>query len=105
ASILLYFECCIVGSTSTKLFLLLYAQIVIFIHDMINRSMRGNIMDWVTEPIHSMYMYLTGAELRIWIVKTILRIIVIVVMGYVVRYIGNKVIDAIFADRRHLPIQ
>src|SRR5690625_7365489 len=62
-------------------------------------------MDWVTETIHSMYTYLTGAELWIWIAKTILRIIVIVVMAYVVRYIGNKVIDAIFADRRHLPIQ
>src|SRR5699024_12086451 len=62
-------------------------------------------MDWVTETIHSMYTYLTGAELWIWIAKTVLRIIVIVVMAYVVRYIGNKVIDAIFADRRHLPIQ
>src|SRR5699024_12815581 len=62
-------------------------------------------MDWVTETIHSMYTYLTGAELWIWIAKTILRIIVIVVVAYVVRYIGNKVIDAIFADLRHLPIQ
>lgn len=62
-------------------------------------------MDWVTETIHSMYTYLTGADLWIWIAKTILRIIVIVVMAYVVRYVGNKVIDAVFADRRHLPIQ
>src|SRR5699024_777010 len=52
-----------------------------------------------------MYTYLTGAELWSWLAKTILRIIVIVVMAYVVRYIGNNVIAAIFADRIPLPIQ
>src|SRR5699024_7801234 len=62
-------------------------------------------MNWVTETIQSMYTYLTGVDLWIWIAKTILRVLVIVVMAYVVRYIGNKVIDAVFADRKHLPIQ
>src|SRR5699024_10355582 len=62
-------------------------------------------MDWVTETIHSMYTYLTGADLCVCIAETMLKMIVMVGMAYVVMYIDNKVIDAMFADRRHLPIQ
>lgn len=62
-------------------------------------------MDWLTEALNSMYNYLTGAELWVWIAKTILRILAILVMAFVVRIIGNKVIDTIFKDRSHLPIK
>lgn len=62
-------------------------------------------MDWFTDALNSMYEYLTGADLWIWIGKTIFRIVVIVVLSFAVKFAGNKVIDAIFTEKKHIPIQ
>jgi small conductance mechanosensitive channel len=62
-------------------------------------------MDWVTDVIHSLYGYLTGKDLWVWIGKTVLRIGIIIILAYVCRNIGYKVIDTIFKDRRKLPLR
>jgi small conductance mechanosensitive channel len=62
-------------------------------------------MNWVTDALHSLYEYLTGAALWIWAGKTTLRIVAIVVFAFVLKSIGNKVINTIFKDRKSLPIR
>lgn len=62
-------------------------------------------MDWVADVIHSLYGYLTGKDLWVWIGKTVLRIGIIIILAYVCRNIGYKVIDTIFKDRRKLPLR
>ena len=62
-------------------------------------------MNWAADALHSLYDYLTGAELWIWVGKTILRIIVILALAVVFRKIGNKIIDSIFKDRKYIPIK
>lgn len=62
-------------------------------------------MDWIAEASHTLYEYLTGPALWIWIGKTFLRIAIIIILAFVVKRLGNKVINAIFTDRKNLPIR
>lgn len=62
-------------------------------------------MGVMTETLHALYEYLTGEALWIWIGQTVLRIVVIIVLAYVVRNVGYRVIDTIFKDRGNLPIR
>lgn len=62
-------------------------------------------MDWATEALHSLYGYLTGADLWIWIGKTLLRIAAIIILAFVFRSIGNKLINAVFRERTISPIR
>src|SRR5699024_10323385 len=62
-------------------------------------------MDLVTESLHSLYEYLTGDELWIGLGKTILRILIIVILAYVVRNIGNRLLDSVFKENKSIPIR
>src|SRR5699024_2358499 len=66
---------------------------------------RGVRMDWITDALHSLYGYLTGASLWIWLGQTLLRSAVIIILAFVLRYIGNKVINTIFKDKRSAPLR
>lgn len=62
-------------------------------------------MAWITESLHSLYDFLTGASLWIGIGQTLLRVIAIIILAFVSRYLGNKVIAAVFKNRTNIPIR
>lgn len=62
-------------------------------------------MNLITDTLHSLYEYITGEALWIWIGKTLLRIFVIIILAFIVRNIVYKVIDTIFRDKKALPIK
>jgi len=62
-------------------------------------------MDWITDALHSLYGYLTGASLWIWLGQTLLRSAVIIILAFVLKNIGNKVINTIFKDKRSSPLR
>lgn len=62
-------------------------------------------MNLITDTLHSLYEYITGEALWIWLGKTLLRIFVIIILAFIVRNIGYKVIDTIFRDKKALPIK
>lgn len=49
--------------------------------------------------------YLMGEELWLWLGTTFLRILVIIVLAYIIRNVGYRVIDVIFKDKKTLPIR
>src|SRR5699024_964026 len=62
-------------------------------------------MTWVTESLHSLYDFLTGAALWVWVGQTFLRIVAIIILAFVFKYLGNKVIEAVFKNRTNMPIR
>lgn len=62
-------------------------------------------MNWITDAGHSLYEYFTGEELWIWLGHTALRIVLIIILAYIFKYLGNRLINAIFKDRKNLPIK
>lgn len=62
-------------------------------------------MDWITEALHSLYVYLTGADLWVSASKTSLRIVMIIALAFIFKIIGNKVINTVFRDRKISPIR
>src|SRR5699024_6891686 len=66
---------------------------------------RGDRMDWITDALHSLYGYLTGASLWIWLGQTLLRSAVIIILAFVLKNIGNKVINTICTDKRSSPLR
>lgn len=71
----------------------------------IDYYIRRNSVDLLTNTLHSLYGYITGEALWIWLGKTLLRISVIIILAFIVRNIGYKVIDTIFRDKKALPIR
>lgn len=62
-------------------------------------------MDWITDVLHSLYEYLTGKDLWVWIGKTTLRLALIIILAYAFRSIGNKVLNIVFKDRNNLRVR
>lgn len=62
-------------------------------------------MALLTDTFQSLYDYITGEEVWVWLGKTFLRILIIILLAYTVRNIGHKVIDTIFRDKKTLPIR
>lgn len=62
-------------------------------------------MNWLTNAWHSIYTYLTEGALWIGLGQVILKIIVIIILAYVFKNIGSKVIDGIFSNKRHMPLK
>lgn len=65
----------------------------------------GNSMDWLTHAWNSIYEYLTEGALWIGLGQTILKIIVIIILAYVFKNIGSKVIDGVFSNKKHMPLK
>src|SRR5690625_7959931 len=62
-------------------------------------------IDWIIDALHCLYGYLTWAFLWIWIGQTLLRSAVIIILAFVLKNIGNKVINTIFKDKRSSPLR
>lgn len=62
-------------------------------------------MELITNIWQFLYDYLTGETLWVWVGKAMLRIIVIIILAFIFRNIGYKVIDGIFRDKKSLPIR
>lgn len=62
-------------------------------------------MDWLMDLLSTMYHYFTGAALWAWIGLTFTRIVFILIVSFLIKKIGNKIIDAIFKDRKHMPVR
>lgn len=62
-------------------------------------------MDWFTNAFSSIYDYLTEGALWIGLGQAILKIILIIILAYVFKHIGNKVIDGVFKDKKHTPLK
>lgn len=62
-------------------------------------------MDWFINALNSIYQYLTEADLWIGLGQTILKIILIIVLAYVFKNVGNKVIDGIFRDKKNIHLK
>src|SRR5699024_12738922 len=54
---------------------------------------------------NSIYEYLTEGALWIGLGQTILKIIVIIILAYVFKNIGSKVIDGVFSNKKHMPLK
>lgn len=59
-------------------------------------------MNWIPD---SLSQYFSGETLWVWAGKTLLRLAVIIILAYICKFIGNKVINTIFKDRGNLPIK
>ncbi len=59
-------------------------------------------MNWLPD---SLSQYFSGETLWVWAGKTLLRLAVIIILAYICKFIGNKVINTIFKDRGNLPIK
>lgn len=62
-------------------------------------------MNWMADIVQSLYEYLTGKDVWVWIGQTVLRLVVIFIFAYVLRGIGNKMINVIFKDRKSIPVR
>lgn len=62
-------------------------------------------MEWGSNVLQLLYKYLISEELWIWLGKTSLRIILIIVLAYVFKRLGYRLIDAIFKDKKTLRIR
>ncbi len=62
-------------------------------------------MEWMTASFVSFLDYLSGPDLWVTIGKVVLRLILILGLGLIAKIIGNKIIDAIFKERKNMPIQ
>jgi len=62
-------------------------------------------MELITEAGHYLYGLLTGEELWNAVGKALLRVVFIVILAFVFKKLGNKVIDTVFKDRRTIPIK
>ncbi len=62
-------------------------------------------MDWFINALNSIYQYLTEADLWIGLGQTILKIILIIILAYVFKNVGNKVIDGIFRDKKNIHLK
>src|SRR5699024_6247600 len=40
-----------------------------------------------------------------WLFSTFFRVLLIIVLAYMVKYVGNRIIDSVFKERRNLPIR
>ena len=58
-----------------------------------------------TDILQKLYGYVTGAELWIWIGQAALRIVIIIVLAFILKAIGTRVINAIFRDKSNSPIR
>lgn len=57
----------------------------------------------LTNPMTEIFAQFTEAEMWIGIGQTILRIAIIIILAYVAKNIGNKVIDGVFRDNTSIP--
>lgn len=62
-------------------------------------------MEVITEAGHYFYNLLTEEELWNEVGKALLRVILIIILAFVFKKLGNKVIDTIFKDRSKIPIK
>lgn len=62
-------------------------------------------MNWVINTLNSFWIYLSGPELWMTIGKVSLKIIVIVLLAFIFKMLGNKIIDTIFQEKRHIPLK
>src|SRR5699024_4074206 len=58
-----------------------------------------------TDILQKLYGYVTGAELWIWIGQAALRIVIIILLAFILKAIGTRVINAIFRDKSNSPIR
>src|SRR5699024_3975023 len=58
-----------------------------------------------TDMLQKLYGYVTGAELWIWIGQAALRIVIIILLAFILKAIGTRVINAIFRDKSNSPIR
>ncbi|MBY7144550.1 mechanosensitive ion channel family protein [Virgibacillus sp. NKC19-3] len=62
-------------------------------------------MNWLSDNFYVLFDYITSATLWVWIGKTALRIAVIIIFAFVLKNVGKKVINAIFKERRNMPVK
>lgn len=62
-------------------------------------------MELITNAWQFLYGYLTGETLWVWVGKTMLRIVIIIILAFIFRNIGYKVIDTIFRDKKNFRIR
>src|SRR5699024_7759629 len=62
-------------------------------------------MEVITEVGHYFYNLLTEEELWNAVGKALLRVLLIIILAFVFKKLGNKVIDTIFKDRSKIPIK
>lgn len=62
-------------------------------------------MEFISDSGHNLVNLLTGEELWNAVGKAFLNVIIIVILAFIFKKLGNKVIDTIFRDRRSIPIK
>lgn len=62
-------------------------------------------MDWITASFVSLWDYLSGIDLWVNVGKVVLNIVLILAFGLIAKITGSKIIDAIFKERKNIPIR
>ena len=58
-----------------------------------------------TDILHMLYGSITGTELWIWIGQALLRIAIIIILAFILKAIGTRVINTIFRDKSNSHIR
>ncbi|GAB4074612.1 mechanosensitive ion channel family protein [Barrientosiimonas marina] len=57
-------------------------------------------MDFFADVFHSIYDYITSETLWMTVGKTILKMVAIILVAFVLKHLGNKVINTVFRDKK-----
>lgn len=62
-------------------------------------------MEWISVSFSNLISFLSSDELWKWVIATFSRILIIIVLAYVAKFIGNRVIDSVFKERSRIPLR